>query len=159
MIPKLTQFDAAVAVCLLVMGAARAAEEPLALLSDVRSAYQAADSLTAEVTLSRRTNGASAAVSFVGTATLQKPDKARLELAGPFGRTVVCDGTNVWTFIAEANRCLKQRLVHPRTLTLLGAKPLSLFFAEHGFVWPTGRGKQHKAACAADCRDSALRGR
>jgi outer membrane lipoprotein-sorting protein/peroxiredoxin len=133
MLAQFTQFGTVLTGCWLMLSAASAAEDPLALLSAVQSAYQAAESLTAEVTLSRRTNEGSASVR--GTATLLKPNKVRLELHGAFGRTVVSDGTNLWTVVTEGNRCLKSEVVHPRTLSLLGAKPLSLFFAEHSFVF------------------------
>jgi outer membrane lipoprotein-sorting protein/peroxiredoxin len=135
MLIRIAQFGAVLAGWWLLLSAARGVEDPLALLSAVQSAYKGADSLTAEVTLSRRTNAGRATVSLRGTAILQKPDKFRLELDGVFGRTMVSDGTNLWTVITEGNRCLKREVGHPRTLSLLGAKPLSLFFAGHTFVF------------------------
>jgi outer membrane lipoprotein-sorting protein len=109
-------------------GPAQAQGDADRLLREMRAAYGRLQSLTADLTLTRRHGGET--IRLQGTVKLRKPNLARVELSGPFSRTIVSDGKTRWTWFSEVNRYRKEA-IHPRRasdIQVLWARPVSLFF-------------------------------
>jgi len=127
-------------ICALLVGTvgATARSEPAveteALLQELKRAYLAAETLTADVELLRRDGKTETRLR--GSVSLKKPNLVRVELTGPFGRKIVSDGRSLWTWLSEGNtyRKAEVRPFFAENFGVLWAKPISLFFNPDNLV-------------------------
>jgi outer membrane lipoprotein-sorting protein len=83
--------------------------DPLELLQNVQTTYGAMTSFSAKTTMHMEMNGTGMQVqsSMASTIQIDSSGRMRMESAGPIGMTVVNDGTNIWTYMPQANRYFK----------------------------------------------------
>ncbi len=115
--------------------AARSDEQADALLKEVIAATQAAETLTADVTMTQK--NAEQEVKLQGKLRLKKPNFARIELTGALGHTIVSDGKTVW----DINLMRKQYTQTPadpqgRNIGALWATPVRFFFNPAAVIPP-----------------------
>nr|CAA9212093.1 hypothetical protein AVDCRST_MAG63-28 [uncultured Armatimonadetes bacterium] len=104
---------------------ARADEKADALLKEVAAATQAAKTLIADIEMSAQIQGKT--IKGTGTVTLQKPNFARLVLAGDVAQTVASDGKTIWLVNGGQYRKVEAK-PEGENIQASWALPVSYFF-------------------------------
>lgn len=132
LLPRLAAVLGGLAV-LLAPAAGRADRRADTLLRRVEAAYRAAPALTAGLSMRVWHDGRE--TELRGTVRLSKPNLARVELSGPYLRTLASDGRTRWELFADG-RCEKKRAdPHGLDIEALWAKPVVMFFVPEYVVF------------------------